>query len=153
MSGKRRLGLVVAALLAAGCTPADDTAEELPVDTAAAATMPAAADANGTWDMRAVPVSGSDTTATIFQLQVTNGTWTLMLPNREPIVAQVVADADSFVVDAGPYQSVRRQGVTVSTHSVYRVSGDQMTGSTVARYQNAGADSVLELRTTGTRVR
>ena len=152
MSGKRRLGLVVAAFLAAGCTPADDTAEELPVDTAAAATAPAAADANGTWDMRAVPVSG-DTTPTLFQLQVADGVWTLMLPNREPLVAQVVADADSFIVDAGPYQSVRRQGVTVSTHSVYRVSGDQMAGSTVARYQNAGADSVLELRMTGTRVR
>lgn len=152
MSGKRRLGLVVAAFLAAGCTPADDTTEELPVDTAAAATAPAAADANGTWDMRAVPVSG-DTTPTLFQLQVADGVWTLMLPNREPLVAQVVADADSFMVDAGPYQSVRREGVMVSTHSVYRVSGDQMAGSTVARYQNAGADSVLELRTTGTRVR
>lgn len=152
MSGKRRLGLVVAAFLAAGCTPADDTAEELPVDTAAAATAPAAADANGTWDMRAVPVSG-DTTPTLFQLQVADGVWTLMLPNREPLVAQVVADADSFMVDAGPYQSVRREGVMVSTHSVYRISGDQMAGSTVARYQNAGADSVLELRMTGTRVR
>jgi hypothetical protein len=153
MNGKRMLGLIVAAFLVSSCTPADDTAEELPVDTAAAATAPAAADADGMWDMRAVPVSGSDTTPTIFQLQVAGGVWTLMLPNREPIVAQVVADADSFMVDAGPYQSVRRQGVTVSTHSVYRVSGDQMTGSTVARYQNAGADSVLQLRTTGTRVR
>jgi hypothetical protein len=152
MNGKRRLGLAVAAFLVTSCTPADDTADELPADTAAAAVAPAAG-ADGTWDMRAVPVSGRDTTPTLFQLQVAGGTWTLMLPNREPIVAQVVADADSFIVDAGPYQSVRRQGVTVSTHSVYRVNGDQMTGSTIARYQNAGADSVLQLNTMGTRVR
>ena len=153
MFGKRRLGLVVAAFLVTSCTPADDAAEEQPADTAAAMTAPTAGDPNGTWDMRAVPVGSADTTPTNFQLQVANGTWTLMLPNREPIVAQVVTDADSFVVDAGPYQSVRRQGVTVSTHSVYRVNGDQMSGTTVARYQNAGADSVLNLTTSGTRVR
>ena len=116
-------------------------------------TAPTAGDPNGTWDMRAVPIGTADTTPTNFQLQVANGTWTLMLPNREPIVAQVVTDADSFVVDAGPYQSVRRQGVTVSTHSVYRVNGDQMSGTTVARYQNAGPDSVLSLNASGTRVR
>ncbi|HEY0670937.1 MAG TPA: hypothetical protein VGD27_01660 [Longimicrobiales bacterium] len=151
MSDKRRLGVVVAAILFFGCAPADDTAQDQPADTVATSTAPAA-DANGTWDMRATPVSG-DTTPTIFQLQVANGTWTLMLPNREPVVANVVADADSFIVEAGPYQSVRREGMTVSTRSVYRINGDQMTGTTTARYQTTGADSTLQLTTTGTRVR
>lgn len=152
MNGKRRLGLVVVAVLFSSCAPADDAADQPPADSMAA-TAPAAGDPNGTWDVRSVPASGSDTTSTIYQIQVANGTWTLLLPNREPMTARVVADADSFIVDAGPFQSVRREGMTVSTHAVYRINGDQMTGTTTARYQTAGADSVLELATTGTRVR
>ena len=152
MNGRRRVGLVFVALLFASCAPADDAAEEQPADTAAM-TAPAAVDANGTWDMRSVPVSGPDTTPTIFQVQVANGNWTLLLPNRDPIPATVVMDGDSIIVDAGPYESVRRAGTTVTTHSVYRVMGDQMTGNTIARYQTSGADSVLQLRSSGTRVR
>lgn len=151
MNGKRRLGLVVVAILLSSCARADDTADQ-PADTLAG-TPAAAGDPNGTWNMRAQPVSGSDTTSTIFQMQVANGQWTLLLPNRDPIPGTVVADADSFIVDAGPYQSVRRQGQTVTTHAVYRITGDQLTGTTVARYQGAGADSVLHLNVTGTRVR
>ena len=68
MNGKRRTGFILAAAILAACTPADDTAEEMPADTAAAMTAPAA-DVNGTWDMRAVPTSGSDTTPTLYQVQ------------------------------------------------------------------------------------
>lgn len=153
MKGKRRLGLILLAFLLPACAPADDAAEEQAADTTTMSAAPAAGDPNGTWDMRSTPTSGTDTTATVYQLQVANGTWTLLFPNREPIVGRVVADGDSFVVDAGPYQSVRRAGMTVSTHSVYRVNGDQISGTAVARYQGAGADSVLHLTTTGTRVR
>jgi hypothetical protein len=153
MNGKRRFGLVVAVMLISSCAQADDADDELPADSAAVMPGAAAGDPNGTWDMRSTPVSGNDTTSTIYQIQVANGTWTLRFPNRDPIVATVLADADSFVVDAGPYRSVRREGTTVSTHSVYRITGDQLTGTSTARYQGAGADSVLHLRTTGTRVR
>ena len=152
MNRTRKVGLVLVALLVSSCAEKTDEAAEQPADTAAA--MPAAqvADANGTWDMRSVPISG-DTTPTIFQVKVENGTWTLLLPNRDPITATVMTDGDSIMVDAGPYESVRRKGVMVTTHTVYRISGDQMSGMTVARYQNAGADSVLQLTSTGTRVR
>jgi hypothetical protein len=153
MNGKRRLGIIAVAILLTSCAPADDAAEEQPADSAAMPAPVAAADPNGTWDMRSVPVSGTDTMPTIYQIKVENGNWTLMFPNRDPIVGTVVADADSFIVDAGPYKSVRREGMTVSTHSVYRINGDQMTGTATARYQGAGADSVLQLTTTGTRVR
>jgi hypothetical protein len=153
MMGKRSMGLIaVAAILLIGCAPSDEAAEEQPADTAAAATA-SAANADGTWDMRSVPVSGSDTTPTLFQMQVNGNNWTLMLPNRDPITANAVMEGDSITVVAGPYNSVRREGVQVTTHSVYRVNGDQMTGTTTARYQGAGADSVLMLNSTGTRVR
>ena len=151
MNGRCRGGPVLVAFLLASCAPADDAAEEQPADTAAMP-APGAVDASGTWDMRAVPVSG-DTTPTVFQIQVANGNWTLLLPNRDPIPATVVMEGDSIIVDAGPYQSVRRAGTTVTTHSVYRIMGDQMTGTTVARYQTSGADSVLHLTSSGTRAR
>ena len=152
MTCKRRFGLTVLALLLSSCAVADDAADEQPADTAAA-TSASAVDATGTWNMRAVPTSGSDTTSTIFQIEVANGVWTLKLPNREPIVANVTADADSFIVEAGPYESVRRAGVTVSTRSVYRINGDQVTGNTVATYQEGATTSELPLTVTGTRVR
>lgn len=151
MNGKRRLGLVVVAIVLSSCAQAEDDAADQPADTTAAAAT--AGDPNGTWNMRAVPTSGSDTASTIFQVEVANGNWTLKLPDREPIAVTAVTDADSFIVDAGPYQSVRRQGLTVSTHSVYRINGDQITGNTTAHYRSAGADSVLQLNVTGTRVR
>ena len=154
MIGKRSLGVAVAVLLMMSCAQTDDAAEEQPADTATMSTeAPAAApagDPNGTWDMRSVPVGGTDTVPTIYKLQVANGVWTLLFPNREPIVGKVVADADSFIVDAGPYKSVRREGKTVSTHSVYRINGDQMTGTVVATYE--GNPEPLHLTSTGTRV-
>lgn len=152
MNSRIKVGLGLVVLLLSSCAPAaDDAADEQPADTAAMA-APATTDATGTWNMRAVPVSG-DTMPTIFQIQVANGNWTLLLPDRDPIAATVVMDGDSIIVDAGPYNSVRRPGTTVSTHSVYRMTGDQLTGTTTAHYQTAGADSVLQLRSEGTRAR
>jgi hypothetical protein len=153
MNGKRRLGIIAVTLVLFSCAQTDDAAEEATTDSVALSTAPAAGDPNGTWNMRSVPDAGSDTTSTVYQIQVTNGNWSLLFPNRDPVEGRVVVDADSFIVDAGPYRSVRRQGQTVTTHAVYRINGDQITGHTTARYQNAGADSVLQLTTTGTRVR
>jgi hypothetical protein len=63
----------------------------------------------------------------------------------------VSTSGDSIIVDAGPFESVRRDGVTVRTRAAYRIEGDRMIGTTVARYETSGADSVLRLRTEGTR--
>jgi hypothetical protein len=152
MENTRWRGLVVAAfMLVAACSPAsDETAEDQAADTAAMMATPAS-DVSGTWNMRSVPESGSDTTSTLYQIQVADGVYTLLLPNRDPVTATVVTEGDSIVMNAPPFQSVRRQGMTVSTQSVLRVNGDQLEGYTIARYQGAGADSVLRLRTTGTR--
>jgi len=109
------------------------------------------ADLAGTWTIRTVPQSGADTTTTTYQLEATADGWTLLLPDREPLVAQTTVSGDSIVADAGPFESVRRAGVMVTTHSVYRLEGDRLVGTTVAHYANAGADSVLVLDAEGTR--
>jgi hypothetical protein len=39
----------------------------------------------------------------------------------------------------------------VTTHSVYRLEGDRLLGTVVARYPTGAADSLLVLRSEGTR--
>ena len=153
MNKTMRLGLVMATgLLIVECAsePAEEATEELPADTVAAAPTISLADVAGTWDLRAVPVSG-DTTATVSQAIVTADGWTMMLPDRDPIEGIVTTSGDSIMVDAGPFESVRRDGVMVTTHAVYRLEGDRLVGMTYAHYETSGADSVLALAIEGTR--
>jgi hypothetical protein len=148
-----RLCLVFAGgLLLLGCEsePSEEPTEELPADTVAAASTISLADIAGTWDVRSVPEAG-DTTATISQLQVTADTWTLLLADRDPVEGVVTTSGDSIVVDAGPFESVRREGLMVTTHSVYRLEGDRLVGTVVAHYETSDADSVLVLQSEGTR--
>lgn len=144
---------LVGGLLALGCErqAAEEATEEQMADTVAAAPTISLADVAGAWDMRAVPESGADTTATVYQIQATADGWTYYLPDRDPIEASVTASGDSFLVEAGPFESVRRDGVTVRTNSVFRLEGDMLVGTTVAHYETSEADSVLRLRVEGTR--
>ena len=77
--------------------------------------------------------------------------WTLTLPNRPPQPLRVTVDGDSLLVASGPYESVLRKGVQVTTNSVFRLQGDKLVGTTVAHYANAGADSVRNLKAELTR--
>ena len=149
----RLLSLIAGTLLAVGCEsePAEEPMEEPAADTVAAAPTISLADIAGTWNMRSVPVSGEDTTATVYQVVVTPDGWTSMLPGREPIAGTVTTSGDSIVVVSGPFESVRRDGTMVRTEMVYRLEGDRLVGMTTARYETTGPDSVLELATEGTR--
>jgi hypothetical protein len=144
--------MIVGGLLMFGCQsePAEQATEEIPADTVAAEPTISLADVAGTWEMRAVPETGDDT-ATEFQMEVTPDGITMMLPDRDPIVADVTTAGDSIVMDAGPYESVRREGLMTTTHSVLRLDGDRLAGTTIARYETTEADSILRLTTEGTR--
>jgi hypothetical protein len=63
----------------------------------------------------------------------------------------VTTSGDSILVVEGPYESVRRDGTMVTTHSVHRLVGDRLVGRVVARYPTGDADSVLVLLSEGTR--
>jgi hypothetical protein len=106
----------------------------------------------GKWNMRSVPMSG-DTSATTYVLTATSNTsgWTITFPGRAPIPVKVTVDGDSIMLAAGPYASVRRKGVQVTTYGVSRVQNGGMVGSTTAHYKVKSADSVLVLSTTGTK--
>ncbi len=112
---------------------------------------PAAAFA-GTWQVRGYNEAGDSIVA--YQVTATADTagWVTVLPGREPVPTRVVLmDGDSVVTEAGPFESVLRPGVQVSTRSVMRLQGDALVGTTTARYSTAGADSVATIRLQGTR--
>ena len=58
---------------------------------------------------------------------------------------------DSIMSVSPEYESVLRKGVKVHTNTVWRLVGDKLVGHTVAHYAGAGADSVLQLRSEGTK--
>lgn len=144
-----------AAVLAACGKPDTEAADTTAADTtAAAAPAPLSlSQVAGRWNVRSVPETG-DTTPTISVLNATADTtgWTLTFPNRRPIPTRVVAvGGDSVLTETGPYESARRKGVRVTTRIAWRLEGDRLVGTTVARYVTTGPDSVLLLRSEGTR--
>ena len=107
----------------------------------AAAQAPAAAikltDVAGVWDAKSL-VGPTDTVGvkSVLTATATDSGWTMLLAGREPIAVRVVAmGGDSVVTEAGPYPSILRAGVTVtSLRTVSHYSGDQMTGMFWAEY-------------------
>lgn len=154
----RSLALSCSIALLAACAkgeqePAPDTTA-VGMEPAPTATI-SLADVAGRWNMTSTPESGADTTANQYILSAMSDTagWTIIFPNRpQPVALRVVSvDGDSIVTEAGPFESVRRKGVQVTTRSVFRKDGDRLVGSTRARYASTGADTVLTLRVEGTR--
>ena len=155
----RVLGLTCVIMLLIACAKTDRDAA---TDTAAGTTemAPTAtislADVAGDWNVMSKPESGTDTTTTRYTLHTTADRtgWTITFADRpqQPVPVRVVAvEGDSIVTEAGPFASVRRQGLQVTTRAVLRKMGDRLVGSTRARYASTGADTVLILRTEATR--
>ena len=146
-------------LLVAGCAkseapPADTTTAAM---TPAPAPAPAAlslADVAGKWQMSNVPTSGTDTTPTNFVLTATADTtgWSMEFPNGLKVPLTVHPGGDSVHTVAGPFASQRRKNMKVRTESTMRLQDGKLVGTTTARYETKGADSVLQLRGSGTRI-
>ncbi len=149
-----RVTAIACATVFIGCAKPDSR----PADTSATAPAPQAAptitlaDVAGTWKMRSVPESG-DTSATLYDLTATADTssWKMKFASGLTVPAHVKTSGDSIVLEAGPFASQRRKAVQVTTHSVMRMAGGKLTGVTTAHYKTTGPDSVLRLRTEGTR--
>ena len=135
--------------------PPADTAVATPAQ--AAAPAPAAtlslADLAGKWKQE-TRREGSDSVLVTGEVVATADPagWTMKLPNRPAIPMKITVDGDSIITAAGPFESVLRKGVQVSTTGVLRKQGDQLVGINVAHYKTKGADSVTRLPTTLTRV-
>ena len=152
---------VCCAIVCVGCAKSDSKsatdsaggAAATPGVAPAAAPSPAAtplspADVAGTWNVRSVPESGTDTTATLATITATADTtgWKEAFKNGPTLPMHVSFSGDSIITDVAPHKSVRGRRAQVSTHSVYHKVGDKLVGQTVAHYQVKTADSVLTLR-------
>ena len=136
-----------------GCAKSEKPAA--PADAGMAAPMAAAlsaADVAGTWNMR-VTRAGSDSTLLTFVLNASGdpSTWNFNFPGRPPVPVTVTFDGDSMITAAGPYESMLRKGVQVSTSGVMRLQGGKLVGATTAHYATSGADSLVNLTNEGTR--
>jgi len=153
-----------AAVLVVGCSKgeqqqAKDTTGDSAAMTAAAPTPtppppPAISltDVAGKWEMKTMNEKG-DSTLVKYELiaKADPAGWELHFPKRKPVTAHVTADGDSIMIDAGPYESVLRKGLQVTTHGVARLQDGKLVGTTVAHYATKSADSVLHLKLEGTR--
>jgi len=152
----RRFGLwcSVAVLVVACEKPkqppaADTTAAAAPAPEAAAPAPLSLADLAGKWTMRTMP-ENADTTLITYELVADSAGWTFNFPKRKPVPVHVQASGDSLIAEAGPYESVLRKGVQVTTNSVLRLKDGKLVGTTIAHYAK-GPDTVRTLRTEGTR--
>ena len=160
-----RLALVSCAVVLAACAKTDKTVADTtstamqPAGTTATAsgamagTPIALADVAGTWKMRAVPTSGSDMTPTEYTLVATGepGGWKATFANGLAVPVRVTPAGDSITFEMGPYKSIRRKGVDVTTRGVFRKQGDKMVGHATAHYNVKTADSTLMLNVEGTK--
>ena len=151
-----------AGLLLIGCAKKDQAAP----DTAAVAAMQAPApapapppaaslsDFAGKWKVRSVPASGTDTTPTNYMLTATADTtgWVIAFPSGLKVPVHVTLSGDSVIEKTGTFASQRRKGAKVMTEGALRMQGGKLTGMTTAHYAKAGPDSVLRLRTEGTKM-
>jgi hypothetical protein len=142
------------AAVVAGCSkpdapPAADT-------TAVAAPAPAPislAEVAGKWTVRTM-AENSDSVLVTSEMTATADTsgWVTIVPGRPPLPTRVVEVAgDSITTEFGPFESVLRPGVQVTTRTVMRLRDGKLVGSLVARYVTTGADSVTRLRLEATR--
>ena len=147
----RRFSTAVAVLVLAACAP-----KEQPADTTAMAAPPAPtialSDVAGTWTVTSM-AQDSDSVLVTTELNASADptAWTLTLPGRPPIAMRPTVDGDSIMTEAGPYESVLRKGVQVTTNGVMRLVNGELVGTTTAHYQTKGADSVVMLRTRATK--
>jgi hypothetical protein len=148
----RSFALVLIAALLAACAKTEST----PVDTGTAAMAPEPAPAAPAAAPISLPsVAGKyrvtsrgqapDTTVVTYELNATGDTtgWTITYPNRAAVPVRIVTvSGDSIVTETGPFTSVRRAGVPVTTRTTYRWENGQLVGTTVARYDVKGPDTV-----------
>ena len=152
----RFLCCCTAALLACA-QPAERTVDTAAGEAAAVAKNPLTlADVSGRWKLLAMNYRGDS--LTVYELAATRDTtgWSITFPNRPALPLQIITvGGDSIVTETGPYPSVLRRTVSVrSLRTTYRMEGDQLVGSFVARYETTTEpDSVLHGIQRGTRMR
>lgn len=94
-----------------------------------------AKDLAGMWKIQAMIGPKDSVVSTSTTRNKSDGTSTVQFPKRQPIEARTLTmGGDSVVSEVGPYESVLRPGVMVTTQTTAHVKGNDMTGTFVAVY-------------------
>jgi hypothetical protein len=119
----------------------------------AAPTAVTLADVAGTWNIRSTVEGAADKVVNYVMVATADESgWSIKFPDRDPIPVRVVAvEGDSIVTEAGPFESVLRKGVQVHSRVVSRLQDGKLVGTTTARYEVTGADTLTRLTFEGTR--
>jgi hypothetical protein len=150
----RRIALAVGISLLAACAKKEEPPAPPPPAAPPAAAPINMSDVAGMWTFTTKGAT-SDSVLVTYTLTATADTsgWILALPNRKPMTVKVTISGDSIMTASPEYESVLRKGTQVQTFGVLRMSGDKLVGTTVAHYKTKGADSVVNLRTEGTKMK
>jgi hypothetical protein len=122
--------LVAAGLIACG----GDAYDDAEVD--GMATGITLTDVAGTWNLTGT-LATEEATVIKYSVVATDSEtgWLLNLPDRDPIEIRIVAiDGDSIVGESGPFPSILREGVMVTTRTVLRLQGEMLMGTLDATY-------------------
>ncbi len=150
----RKTMLLLSVLAVAACTRADDD-DTMMADSPATAAVPAPlsyADFAGRWSIQLLG-DMSDSVIATYELNATadGSNWTLTPSDGTPISVRTAIDADSILIDAGPYK-MKSAGPDMTTHAVGRLEGGMLVGTFTAQHAVTTADSVTRGRLRGTRM-
>ena len=152
----RATAFVSCAVLVVACARSEEKATDSAAAQPAAAPAPAPALSLATLAGKWTQVARAENSDSVLVTAEVNATadpagWTLKLPGRPVVPLRVTVDGDSIITGSGPYESVLRKGVQVTTDGVLRLKDGKLVGPTRAHYKSAGADSVVLLRIEMTR--
>lgn len=145
-----RIAILCCAAVLAGCAKSGEKSpEQFPADHPPLSL----AEVAGRWSMKTMNET-KDSTLITFELGATADTsgWTFNFPGRPPVPVRVSVSGNAVVLDAGPYASVLRKGVQVTTHGAYHLEGGKLVGTTIVHYATTAADSVRRLPAEGTKL-
>lgn len=133
----------------------DAPSDTMQMAPAPSATGIALGDMKGEWRINAMPLD-RDTILVSHQLWASDDTaaWRFKFDGRsDTIKVNVIAvEGDSIRVRVGPYLSGLRKDVQVVSDIAYRLQGGKLLGHITAHYAVPTADSLVHLRSEGTRV-
>lgn len=112
---------------------------------------PTLADFEGTWHVNTVLEGMEDPNPVGSTLTGSGGSWTLMLEGRGPIAATATIYGDSLIVQSDAFESILREGVTVSIRSALVRQDEGVSGNVVASYRTADGVEIVHGTMTGTR--
>lgn len=125
-------------LMLAACGGGEEGAPEMPE-----ATGPMIADFAGTWQTMSTLEGTPDPVPSTLTGSADGSEWTMTLEGRDPVPLTASIVGDSLVLVSDPYESVLRDGVTVSVRTAGVMQDGRMIGTLVATYQTPEGEQVV----------